>query len=542
MEYLKPIISKITEDIDIIEDVKKMNSDRDVLAFLINKGFSKNGITKILERYYGVNYVDLDDYDINIDLLNQFDTDFLEKQSIFPYKEDKVNKTYYFALSDIVNQEATKSIAHACNSMGLKAIFNFSFEHEIIEKYEKLHSDKLFSSHTDFNAQDWVDELLDEGIRIGASDIHIERLESSFQTRYRVDGLLTNKKTFYYSEAILSSIYVRLKIISGMDISEKRKPQDGRIDNYIYNDKKYDMRVSSVNTIYGEKIVIRIFEKTSNIQSFAELGFDEKNEKKVKRMLKNKNGIIYLGGATGSGKTTSLYSMIDELNHDDVNIYTIENPVEKTIENVNQIQINQLAGIDYVSTLKALLRQDPDIIVVGEIRDSETANLSNRASLTGHLVLSTIHANNALDSISRLMDMEIEPYILSAGTIGFISQRLVRVLCPYCKEKTDKLLPHERAWVDKTTKEYRLKEHKDDEFYKAVGCPHCSNGYKGRVAVIEILEVNETIRGLLSQEVDLSIIREAALKNNEFSPLAIDGLKKALKGVTTVDELVRQLN
>ena len=548
MNYLRLIIPRIAKDEsrDTLNKLK-LKGDKDVLDYLIQSGYRKNDIIRELEKYYGIKYIDISNIDITNEVLGGFDLDYLEKNVVLPYEIDKTNKICNVVIGDTTNQELIRDMQSVCSRLGYNAIFNFSFQFEIIDKIKDIKSIAVVSDIDEvFDTQSWVNDVLNKGIKLKASDIHIERIEDSIQVRYRVDGILVNRKKFKYSESNLSSIVVRLKIISDMDITEKRRPQDGRIDNYKYGTKTYDMRVSSVGTIYGEKIVIKIIEKDDAILGFRQLGYSKENEIKIRKMLKNKNGIVYIGGATGSGKTTSLYSMIDILNTEDKNIYTIEDPVEKTIQNINQIQINKLAGVDYANTLRSLLRQDPDVIVVGEVRDLETAELSSRASLTGHLVLCTVHANNAIDCISRLIDIGVAPYIMSAGTLGFLSQRLVRVLCDKCKQRVTKLEPHEKAWIDEVNKKYDKgvngnRDYADGEFYRAVGCKECHGGYKGRVALVEILEATENIKHAISRSLGIDEIMKIALDEG-FRTLELDGLDKASKGMTTIDELIIQVS
>lgn len=541
MIYLKNVVYRITDSKEILESAKLMKTDEEILNFLKEMEFQFDDIVKALEKHYGIKYVNLSSMDIDKNIISKFDLDSLEKQLVFPYKVDEPNKIYYFAINDITNQNLVNRLSESCRLMGYKQSLSFSFEHEILNSYKKINAKNAFVIDDSFDVQTWTNNIINEGVRINASDIHIEKLEEFLQVRYRIDGILTNKKVFNFDDATISSICVRIKIISSMDISEKRKSQDGRVDNYMVNGEVFDIRVSSVCTIFGEKFVMRLIPKSAGTRTFEELGFSESNKLAVVRMLKNKNGIIYLAGATGSGKSTTLYTMIEQINSDDINIYTIEDPVEKTVDNVNQIQVNPPAGINYASVLKSLLRQDPDVIVVGEVRDNETASLSVRASLTGHLVLTTVHANNALDSVGRLIDMDIEAYLLSASTVGFLSQRLSRKLCPHCKQKVEHLKSYERAWLNKVCNEYNLPHYDDNNFYKAVGCEHCTGGYKGRVAVVEVLEMSDRLKNSITSEVDLSIIRQQAIEDG-FKPLSIDGVEKALSGITTIDELIRQLN
>lgn len=523
---------------DIIK-IEALDNDKEILEYLSSLGYSKEQTIEAFEKYYGIFVVDLKQVNINKELIDKFNIDDLKNKKIIPYKLNIDEKLIYFAINDIANKSEMDYFLNLCKGINYKGVFKFAFDYEIEEKIKEIIEENKLKEDRDegFNIISWVNNIINKGIKYDASDIHIEKIEVGFQIRYRVDGKLEHKETYSYSDSIISSIYARIKVISDMDTFEKRKPQEGRISKFEYNNRIFDIRVSTVNTIYGEKFVMRLLEKKDNIETFSQLGYNEENEKKIKNILRNKNGIFYVGGATGSGKTTSLYTMINEINKDDINIYTIEYPVEKIINNVNQIQINELAGITYANTLRALLRQDPDVIVVGEINDAETSELSVRASLTGHLVLSTIHANNAIDSISRLIDMGIEPYLIGASSLGYMSQILVRRLCPHCKEKVDKLSHYEEAWLKKNI-DISLLEEKN--FYKAVGCKHCINGYKGRIAILEILEVDSQIKDMLSKKADLSEIKNYILKNN-FKPLVIDGIEKAIKGITTISELMANI-
>lgn len=547
--YLKPLIKKLTNDKEVINISNSMKSDKEIIEFLCNQGVSFDEITQAIEEQYGVKYISLIDKEINKAIMESFDMESLCNNSIIPYEEDAEAKVYYFVTSEIFNQNLRGMISFSCAKRGYRADFGFAFKHEIEEAYREMKNEKTdkkeLDGSSDFDAEGFIENIIDEAINSRASDIHIEALEVGIQVRFRIDGVLTKKQIYKLSASEISNIVVRIKIISSMNIAEKRKPQDGRIDNYYVkkdkNKNKYDLRVSSISTVFGEKFVFRIFNKTSKSLTFEELGFSEVDTSKIENILRNKNGIIYLAGATGSGKTTTLYTMIDNINSDEINIYTIEDPVERTVETINQIQIDNLAGITYPSTLRAILRQDPDVVVVGEIRDGETAELSIRASLTGHLVMTTIHANNAIDSISRLYDMGIEPYLLSASSLAFISQRLVRVLCPHCKAKIEKMKPFEEGWINEVKKENEIK--KDitiSEMYEPVGCDKCSGGYKGRVAIIEILEVTDKIRGLISQKADLNEIKKVAMQDG-FKSLAVNGLDLVLSGKTSMEELMKTI-
>lgn len=551
MMYLKPLIKKLVNgennSKELAAEAMKFTKDKDLLDYFVNTVGMKK-IESVFTHHYGIEYKNLNNIHIEKDLIHKFDLKFLKKEKILPLLYDTKTASYHFAISNLVDRELRERLKKVIKANSQNILFYFTFEYEILNILEKIESPNVIELNQevrpegeDFSATDWVNNVINKGIELFASDIHIERLKNGLQLRYRVDGLLTNKKFFLLKENEISSVYVRLKIISNMDIVESRKSQDGRIDNYKHKNDFYDLRVNTVNTIYGEKFVMRIISKNENIATFSELGFTKDNEEKVIKMLNQKNGIIYLAGATGSGKTTTLYSMIDKLNNDSVNIYTIENPVEKTINNVNQIQIDEASGTDYPTILSALLRQDPNVIVVGEIRDTETAVLSIRASLTGHLVITTLHANNALDSLSRLSDMGMEDYLIGASSIGFLSQVLIRKLCPVCKVKKESLSEHEEIWIKDEIPEfdYTIEKEKGNYIFEAVGCDSCTDGYKGRIAAIELLNIDDKLRAMISKGKNVDDIRKSVIDNG-YKTLKYDGIKKAASGIISISELIGQ--
>lgn len=538
-------------DSEIINIVNSLKNDDEILKYLKIKGFTYKNIKPIFENHYCIEYIDLENKDITNEIVKSFDLESLVSKGIIPFNIDKKNKKYHFAIYEIFKEDLKDYITAMCVSKGYSVEFYFAFKSEIEARYRELllqsNESNIIKSNSvknnsDFNATEWFDNVLNEAIRRGASDVHIEILESYLRVRYRIDGILSYRMRYDLSHSEISNITVRIKIVSGMDIAEKRKAQDGRIDNYLYepNGDKYDFRVSSVNTLYGEKFVLRLFKKSTKPLSYSQLGFSNKTALTISKLLKNPNGIIYMAGATGSGKTTTLYSMIDEINTDDINIYTIEDPIEKTQPGVNQIQIDRLGGVTYPNTIRALLRQDPDVIVVGEVRDSETAELAIQASLTGHLVLTTLHANNSIDTISRLYDMNIEPYLVSASTLAFMSQRLVRVLCPHCKEMTEKIEEYEKMWLKSIEKENKtcLNLNEISEVYKPIGCDDCTGGYKGRVAIIEIVEVTDMIRECIARNASLEEIKDMARKEG-FKSLAESGVELIKSGVTSISEVMK---
>lgn len=372
----------------------------------------------------------------------------------------------------------------------------------------------------------FVNNLIRQAYEQGASDVHIEPFDRYICIRIRVDGVL--KEFTNINKNTQDALITRFKIIGGMNIAEKRVPQDGRIDLMI-DGKEIDIRISTIPTIYGEKIVIRLLgHSLQELSTMEDLGLDERNAKILSHMVHSPNGIILVTGPTGSGKTTTLYSVLNSLKSPKVNIVTVEDPVEKRINGINQVQVNQKAGLTFGTGLRSILRQDPDIIMVGEIRDEETAKIAVRSAITGHLVLSTIHTNDSATAIARLKDMGVEPYLIASSLVGIIAQRLARRLCPDCKIA---VMPNER--------EKEMLEGYPGKIFKAEGCPKCNNvGYKGRIALFEMLRIDSTIKEMISTNASTSSIKEYGVSHGMTTLLRSMQIL-VVEGVTSVEELVR---
>lgn len=369
-----------------------------------------------------------------------------------------------------------------------------------------------------------------QGVKQGASDIHIEPLKTHTRIRYRIDGILYTKEHFHIS--LHPSFISRLKIISNLNITEHRIPQDGKFKFEIQN-KTIDFRVSIVPLITGEKAVIRILNKDIVDFDLKNLGFSDIEYKKILKLISKKNGIILASGPTGSGKTSLIYSILKKLNTPMLNISTVEDPVEYEIEGINQVQFAN-GSLDFSTILKSYLRQDPDVLMIGEIRDYDTAEIAIKAALTGHLVLSTIHTNDAVSGIYRLLNIGVEPYMISAGVIGIIAQRLVRKLCPYCKKLDDKWAG-KLSFIGADPKIYSKYQ-----FYTGHGCEHCSHtGYAGRIPLFQILAIDDNIRDMIDKQISIHKIREYCTQHGLLE-LKEAGIKKAIYGVTSLDELIRQ--
>ena len=372
-----------------------------------------------------------------------------------------------------------------------------------------------------------VKQIIEGGVRQRASDIHIEALENSVRVRYRIDGAL--KQVMSYDLSILAGIKARIKIIGGMDIAEKRKPQDGRI-TIMVDRREFDVRVSILPTVFGEKTVMRLTSKDGLTKPKSALGFDAEQEKVFDNILSNPHGIILVTGPTGSGKSTTLYTSLSELNTEDVNIITVEDPVEANINGINQVQVNNKADMTFAAALRSILRQDPDIIMIGEIRDGETAGIAVQAAITGHLVVSTLHTNSAASTITRLIDMGIESYIAGDAVVGVIAQRLVRRLCTTCKQP--------RLVEDDERVQLGVPADEEDVIiYEPQGCPLCNDtGYSGRIGVYEMMPVSRELQAVIASGATADVIEKQALKEGMLT-LKMGAAKHVLDGITSIAEM-----
>jgi type IV pilus assembly protein PilB len=375
-----------------------------------------------------------------------------------------------------------------------------------------------------------VNSIIVQALRQRASDIHIEAQETRVRVRYRIDGSLYNVMT--PPRHIHAAIISRIKIMADMDIAERRLPQDGRIQLKVEN-KEIDLRVSTIPTVFGEKVVMRILDKSQTLVSIEKIGLLAENRQRFEAMLTKPYGIILLTGPTGSGKTTTLYTILNKLNSTETNIVTVEDPVEYQLAGINQVQVNPKAGLTFANGLRSFLRQDPDIIMVGEIRDEETARIAIHAALTGHLVLSTLHTNDAPGAVTRLVDMGIEPFLVASSLIGVIAQRLVRILCDRCKQ-----VYTPPAEVLQRLGATMLAGDGQVPIYRPVGCEFCTKiGYKGRNGIFEIMVVDDVIKTLITKRASITEIKEQAVKAGMWT-LAEDGLEKVILGMTSPEEVL----
>ncbi len=379
---------------------------------------------------------------------------------------------------------------------------------------------------------DIVNEMITDAANKNASDIHFDPTPTVLKVRIRVDGELIDYATV--PESVKNPLITRIKIISGMNITESRLPQDGAIKNLINKDS-LDLRVSTLPIVYGEKVVIRILDYTMSSGGLETLGFTSSNLPKVKKLIEEPNGIILITGATGTGKSTTVYSMLQILNTTERNIITVEDPVEMKLPGINQVQTMSEIGLTFANALRSILRQDPDVIMIGEIRDDETARIAVRASITGHLVLSTIHTNNSLNTIERLLDMEVERYLLGSALTGVISQRLVKKLCPKCRTSRP-ATPYEKN-VFKQVLQIEI-----NDIYTPVGCNECYHGYRGRIAIQEVLIIDQLIRDAITNNTRKEDLRKLVYGNGKTSTLLEDGLMKVMNGLTSFEEILRVID
>lgn len=541
-------IIRASEEKELIKQIEK--SKVSVQDYLIeNKIASEDTVYQVLAKYYEVPYSRFDILEIDNTFVDLFGLNFMRKHKVVPVKICE-NNTLIVATSnvqDILNLQAIKlkhlgdvsyilvspkqlneylnsllasrSTSNAVNDMKS----NLKNNNEGLEN--NFLSDENKDDAINAPAVRLVDSVIKEAISLRASDIHIEPNEQKVCVRYRIDGDLLPKITF--EKQNYASVVARLKIISGMNIAERRVPQDGRI-NMIINGSEYDFRLSTLPTVHGEKFVIRVLDKSSFSLTRADLGFRDDANNLIDKIIANPHGLVLLTGPTGCGKSTTLYCFLKEVNKSNVNIVTVEDPVEYSMEGINQIQVNPKADLTFATTLRSILRQDPDIIMVGEIRDEETAHMAIRGAITGHLVFSTLHTNDSTGAVARLVDMGVNSYLVADALVGVISQRLVKTLCPMCKEK------HKT-----NTKEMNLLGINNPQFiYRPKGCKYCNDtGYKGRFAVHEILQINDKIRYAINKNVSAEELRKIA-KENGLLELLESCKKSVLEGQTSIDELV----
>ena len=514
---------------------------------IVDMGFlTEEDILEVLEAQLGIPYVDLGNYIINPKAAASIPESFARKYDLIAI--DLVDNEIMVAMNDPLNLFAIDDIKLltgksikiflSAKSVILKTINKFYSKENTKKVLEEFEAKFLPSSLEDLDEDQLsdvnsapvvklVNTIIGQAIRMKASDIHIEPFEDVIRVRLRLDGDLQEIMSF--SKRSHMAIVTRIKIMGRMDIAERRIPQDGRIETEL-EDKDIDMRISTLPTVYGEKIVIRLLDRDGFCFSKEDLGFSDDDLKIFTKIIRQPYGIILATGPTGSGKSTTLYTILKDLNKEEKNIITVEDPIEYKLYGINQVQVNNKAGLTFSSGLRSILRQDPDIIMVGEIRDSETAEIAIRASITGHLVLSTLHTNDTASTVARLIDMGIEPYMVSTSIIGIISQRLVKKLCINCKTSY-KADMKEKTLLNKT-------EYEEITLYKPNGCNKCIKGYRGRTPIHELLFMDESIRRLVDNKCTTDDIKNTAIKKG-MKTLYEGAVNLALEGIISMDEVLR---
>jgi len=528
---------------------------------LIAMGFiTEKDLIEVFGREIGVDFIDLDEFEIEPELWNYIPEHFAKRFKVVPVDQREnriklamVDPADVIAIDDIrlisgfdiepaiATEESIMRVidrhfgSHAIAAVddictGLKPTEVDPFEVDNTGEDEEPDLTQIQELVNEAPIVRIVNLIISQAINDKASDIHIEPENNRVRVRYRVDGVLHD--VMQPPKHIQAPMASRIKIMANLDIAERRLPQDGKI-HLRHDNREFDLRVSTIPCIYGEKVVMRILDKNSVMLGLNKLGFYQELQSTFETIVEKPYGMVLVTGPTGSGKSTTLYSVLNRLNRGEVNIVTIEDPVEYQLQGVNQVQANEKAGLTFAYALRAFLRQDPDVIMVGEIRDTETGKIAVEAALTGHLVLSTLHTNDAAGAITRLIEMDIEPFLCASSVIGVLAQRLARMICPNCRESY--------APPAESVRRFGLQAYTDSEiaFYRGRGCDHCKmTGYKGRTGIFELLPISDRIRALVLQRASAAEIRQCAIEEG-MKTMPDDGLRKVLDGLTTIEECLR---
>ena len=527
MEILSDIYRRGHVNIDEISN----DLELDIKAFV-----------KFISEKFKVLYFDLDDIDIDYRISEKLSTAQLKTYSAIPVKEDEISVYVAFKNPfDVIAQDKVQNlfnrkllkVAIAQPTQIEKYISKLALNESIKDVITEIRRELSSSASQGQNSENsgilkLIEIILKTSIQSRASDIHIEPTETNCIVRSRIDGMLS--ETFIFDKDIYPPMVSRMKLLSNMDIAERRRPQDGRFSAQIL-DKEYDFRISTLPILNGESIVLRILDKSKVIINLEDLGMHPDNFAKFKKSMKVPYGIILVTGPTGSGKTTTLYGALNDIKSVKTKIITVEDPVEYQLNMIQQVHVNEKAGLTFVSALRSILRQDPDVIMIGEIRDQETLRIAIQAALTGHLVFSTLHTNDAISALPRMIDMGIEPYLVSGALVCIEAQRLVRKLCPHCKQKI--------TLSQKAFDEVKKFVPENYQFYKSVGCPQCSQtGYLGREMISEILPISDHIASMVANGASKDELKSVAYEEG-FIDMFHDGVIRAANGITTLEEVYR---
>jgi len=534
--------NKITQDeLQKAIDLQKASSeDKKLGDILVEEGLvSEEVIIQLLSKQLSIPIEET--ITPNFILSRKVPAKILEKYRVLPIRENPKNIEVVFA--DPLDVEAQNTISRYFKKpiqivissekeilKHINQLKNREKANSIIEQMKKEIAGSSVPTEEESATMQFIKYIVTFAISKGASDIHIETTDNSLSVRNRIDGVL--QEIISIEKELSSAVIARIKLLSNLNISEKRKPQDGRFSMEL-NGNHFDFRVSTLPIATGESIVIRILDKRNIMKELEDIGINSENLDKWKKALKAPNGIVLVTGPTGSGKSTTLYASLNRIKSVEEKVITVEDPVEYQIQLVQQVNVNEAAGLTFAAALRSILRQDPDIIMIGEIRDLETLEIAIKAALTGHLVLSTLHTNDAISAISRMIDMGADPFMVGAATVGIEAQRLVRKICPYCKTKSK---PNP-ALIEPLKAKIPGIETKT--FYKGKGCDYCNNtGYKGRTLITEIFTIDDELSSMIAKNISLNDL-EIKAKQKGYKPMFIDGLVKALQGETTLEEVFR---
>jgi general secretion pathway protein E/type IV pilus assembly protein PilB len=526
-----------------LKEQKESNFSKKLGQIFIENGYlTEKEFVELLADQLNLDFIDLYGVDVDYQLMSSFSTNMLRNADAVVFTEDE--EYIHVTVSDPLNYEAIELLERSIATKPIK--LHVSLHNDILYVFDRLEiisttknivanikremSSGAYKTDSDQSSiMQLIEQIVKSSIKAKASDIHIEPSGFNVSVRSRVDGVL--RENFVFDLEVYNALASRIKILGNLDISEKRKSQDGRFSMEV-DGNKYDFRLSTAPTMHGESIVMRILDSNKILLKLKDLGMEERNLKLFSEILSSPYGIVFITGPTGSGKTTTLYAALNEIKSIENKMITIEDPIEYQLPLAQQIQVSEKINYDFADALRSILRQDPDIIMVGEVRDSETLNISVQASLTGHLVFTTLHTNDAPSAITRMIQMDLEPYLIADSLIGVVAQRLVRKICPSCKKEIKPPL----GMIEK------VKEHLPEkyQFYKGEGCIKCAfTGYSGRTMISEILKVSETVSHMISINMNKYEIARKAEEEEGFEPMVVDGLIKALRGDTTLEEVLR---
>lgn len=515
----------------ILEALEQKRKTQKLGDALVEQGYiTEKQLLNVLQIQLNLESVSLYQYPIDERLVDLLPKERARKNLVIPIKLDGNKLTV--AMNDPLDFYAIQEVEATTGYMLQPAIATKDDILQTINRlYDGIDMGLEVNTSEDAPAVRIFDQLLETGVAMYASDIHLDPHESNIVVRYRVDGVLRNDRTI--PKNLMNSLVARIKIMSGLDITESRLPQDGRM-SIVINEKKVNLRISTLPTVFGEKVVLRILDMSNVNSKVSQIGLQPDMLKEYEELIREPSGLILITGPTGSGKSSTLYSSINELNSSDVNIVTVEDPVEYQLDGINQVQVNTSIGLTFAAGLRSILRQDPNIIMVGEIRDTETAEISIRSALTGHLVFSTLHTNGAIEAIPRLFDMGIEPYLVVSSIKGVMAQRLVKTICKDCAH-TRKVSSIEKEVFKKRNMEI-------EEITVGQGCDACRHtGYRGRMAIHELIIITDDIRSMMMNQARTSEIKEH-IRSKGIRFLIDDGLEKVKQGKTTIEEVLKVAN